>query len=80
MLLKIKGASSQLKKLLITAVGAPCNNFSKALRNFPSRLLIAPNLIRFCCRGGAVAEIHAKPSRNCCMTMSDASENYYPYS
>lgn len=34
--------------------------FSKAERNFVSLLLVVPILIRFCCRGGAVAEICAK--------------------
>lgn len=37
-----------------------CLLFSKAERNFVSLLLIAPMLIRFCCRGGTVVEICAK--------------------
>lgn len=37
-----------------------CLLFSKAERNFVSLLLIAPILIRFCCRRGAVVEICAK--------------------
>jgi len=37
-----------------------CLLFSEGERSFVSLLLIAPVLIRFCCRGGAVAEICAE--------------------